>query len=396
MRGEDGGGLEPISAWLSASLHLLVAALTAVVIVSAGGDDPGGRTAVAGLAVLFLVTYVAGILPTWAIPGPGRRGWWWIGVLSLEWLVLLRASGEATYLAFALFFLYMRLLGAVRGAIVVAATTGVAVVAFGLHRGFDLAGLIGPTLGAGVAVAISVGYQALTREVQTRQRLVEDLTRTRRQLALAERAAGVVEERERLAREIHDTVSQSLSSIIMLLHAAQRSEPGSASGPERLEQARAAAEDALAETREFIHALAPPSLRTGGIVAALDRLARQTEETTGLRVQLAVPQDTGVLPTPVEAGLLRVAQSAVANVAQHAHANRVDLTLTRLDDEIILDVVDDGAGFDTSELATGRPDRTPFGLVAMRDRVASLGGTLVVESHHGQGTSVVASFAVTP
>lgn len=395
MNGEDGSGLGLISAGLSASLHLLVAALGAVVLLNATSDDAAGRAAVIGLAIVFVATYAAGIWPTWAIPEPGRRGRWWVAVLTVEWLVLLCFSVEATYLVFPLFFLYMRLLGGLWGTIVVALTTVVAVVAFGLHRGFDLAGVIGPVLGAGVAVTIGLGYQALTREVQKRQQLVEDLTRTRSQLAVVERAAGVVEERERLAREIHDTVSQSLSSIIMLLHAAQRSDPGSSTGQERLEQARTAAEDALAETREFIHALAPPSLRTGGIVAALGRLARQTEETTGLRIELTVPQDTGTLPTPVEAGLLRIAQSAMANAAQHAHANRVDVTLTRLDDEIILDVVDDGDGFDPSELTTGERDRPSFGLVAMRERAARLGGTLVVESSRGRGTSVVASFAVT-
>ena len=395
MNDGDQGGLKPISTGLSASLHVLVAALSAVVLLSATSDDAGGSATVVGMTVVFVATYGAGIWPSGAIPEPGRRGWWWAAALTVEWLVLLRFSVEATYLAFPLFFLHMRLLGAVRGASAVALTTAVAAVAFGLHRGFDLAGLIGPVLGAGVAIAISLGYQALTREVRGRQLLIEELTRTRDQLAVAERAAGVVDERERLAREIHDTVSQSLSSIIMLLHAAQRSGAGSARGDERVEQARAAAEEALAETREFIHALAPPSLGTGDIAEALGRLARQTEDATGLRVQLTVPQGTGSLPTPVAAGLLRIAQSAVANVAQHAHATRVDLTLTRLDDEVILDVVDDGDGFDLGQSATGQ-DRPSFGLVAMKERAASLGGTLVVESRRGQGTSVVASFAVTP
>lgn len=91
--------------------------------------------------------------------------------------------------------------------------------------------------------------------------------------------------------------------------------------------------------------------------------------------------------------MLRIAQGAVANVAQHAHATRVDLTLTRLDDEIILDVVDDGEGFDLGKVPSN-PDRPSFGLVAMQERAAGLGGTLVVESSRGNGTSVVASFAV--
>lgn len=393
--GENETGLSPISAGFSATLHVLVAALSAVVLVNAIRDDAGGRAAVIGVTVVCVATYCAGIWPSWTIPGPGRWGWWWVAALTVEWLALLWFSVEATYLVFPLFFLYMRLLGGLWGTIVVAATTVFAVVAFGLHRGFDLAVIIGPVLGAGVAVTIGLGYQALTREVRKRQQLLEDLTRTRSELAVAERAAGVVEERERLAREIHDTVSQSLSSIIMLLHAAQRSDPGSPSGQQRVEQARNAAEDALAETREFIHALAPPSLRAGGLVEALGRLARQTEEQTGLRVELTVPQDAGTLPTPVEAGLLRIAQSAMANAVQHAHANRVDVTLTRLDNEVILDVVDDGDGFDPSQLRTNHRDQPPFGLVAMQERAAHLGGRLVVESSPGRGTSVVASFAVT-
>lgn len=395
MSGEGEHRFIPVSPGPSASLHVLVAALSAVVLLNAANGDAGRTAAVVAIMVAFLATYALGIWPTGTIPEPGRRGWWWLTCLTLGWLVLLCFSVEATYLVFALFFLYMRLLGARWGASVVALTTAVAVVAFGLHRGFDLAGLIGPVLGAGVAVTIALGYQSLSREVRQRQELIEELTRTRHQLAMAEHAAGVVEERERLAREIHDTLSQSLSSIIMLLHAAQRSGPGSEGSDRRLEQAREAAEEALAETRQFIHALAPTSLRTGGIAEALGRLARQTEDATGLRVQVTVPQDTGPLPTPIEAGLLRIAQSAVANIAQHAHATRVDLTLTRLDDEIILDVVDDGDGFDLGQLSTKR-DRPSFGLIAMRERAAGLGGTLVVESSRGQGTSVVASFAVHP
>lgn len=395
MSDEDQGGPRATPAGLSVSLHVLVVALAAVVLLRAAGGGTTRSVIVVGLAVAFLVTYGLGVRRAGGVPGPGPRGWWWVTALSVEWLVLLGFSVEATYLVFALFFLYLRVLGTRRGTAVVVLTTAIAVVAFGLYRGFDLAGLIGPVLGAGVAITIASGYQALTREVRQRQQLIEELTRTQSQLALAERAAGVVEERERLAREIHDTLSQSLSSIIMLLHAAQRSGPGSTGGHERLEQAREAAEDALAETRGFIHALVPPSLRTGDIAEALSRLARQTEDATGLRVALTVPQDTGTLPTPVKAGLLRIAQSAMANVAQHAHATRVDMTLTRLDDEIILDVVDDGEGFDLGQLTTSR-DRPAFGLVAMKERAASLGGTLVVESSRGLGTSVVASFAVHP
>lgn len=393
------GGLRVTSVWLSASLHVLVVALLGVLLLNApDGTVPGaeGTAAVLAVAALFAVTYTAGVWPVGS-PPRGRRGWWWTIALTLEWGVLLALSVEATYLVFALFFIYMYVHGATRGTAAVVVTTVVAVVAFGMHRGFDIAGVVGPALGAGVAIVIGLGHEALTREVTRRQRLIDELTRTRDQLAAAERAAGVVAERERLAREIHDTVSQSLSSIVMLLHVAQRDGPNTEKGRQRVDQARVAAADALAETRSFIHALAPPALRTGGIADAMRRLGATTGETTGLQVRVDVTGDLGDLPTPMTAALLRIAQSAIANVIQHAKATRLDVTLSRLDDEVILDVVDDGAGFDPTVLSrTPGSDRPSFGLVAMRERVTSLGGRLVVESGQEGGTSVAVSFTVPP
>lgn len=395
--GDESSGLRVTSAWLSAAVHVLTLALVAVLVLNAPDGmlpGPAGTAAVLGVAALFALTYVVGVWPAGSLPR-GRRGWWWAAALTLEWLVLLTLSVEAIYLVFALFFIYMHVLGAIRGTAAVVLATVIAVVAFGMHRGFDAAGAVGPALGAGVAIVIGLGYDALTREVARRQLLIDELTQTRDQLAAVEHAAGVVAERERLAREIHDTVSQSLSSIVMLLHVAQRDGAGTQKGRDRVEQARVAAADALAETRSFIHALAPPSLRTGGIADALRRLGATTREATGVHVQVDIAGYSGTLPTPVETALLRIAQSAMANVAQHARATRVDVTLSRLDDEVLLDVVDDGVGFDASLLGRSRNgDRAPFGLVAMQDRVANLGGRLVVESEVGRGTSVAVSFTV--
>lgn len=382
-------GSKVISASFTVSLHALIAVLLLIVAANVSGGSRFATATAIGALALFVVTYVAGLGPGGAILAPGRRGRWWIFVLSVEWLVLLATSVEATYLVFPLFFLYIRVLGAAWGTAIIAVATGIAIGGFGSHRGFDLPGVIGPILGAAVAVVIGSGYLALMSEAQQRQRLIEELTQTRSQLAAAERAAGVLDERERLAREIHDTVSQSLSSIIMLLHTAQRS-----GSYEHVEQARDAAADALAETREFIHALSPPTLRSGGIWEALSRLARSTHEATGLQVEVTVPQPIGSLPTPVEAAMLRIAQSALANVAQHANATRVDLTLTRLAEDVILDVVDDGDGFDPEQPAMRSDHKPSFGLAAMRDRTVTLGGTFVVESSRGNGTSVVARFGV--
>ena len=395
MTEAHGSALSPVFAGLRIGLHVLVIALTALVIAVAPAAGFPDAVVIDCVAAVFLGSYAAGALLGRSFAGAGSLiPRLWIAVLSLEWLVLVAFSAEAMYLVFPLFFLYLHFLRGWRGAAAVAASTILGIVAFGFHRGFSLAGIIGPVIGAAVALAIGLGYRSLAREAKERERLIVELTETRAQLAAAERAAGVLDERGRLAREIHDTVSQSLSSIVMLLHAAERNhgDPGIAS--QRMLQARTAATDALAETRQFINELAPPALGSATIVDAIARLAHQVSETADLEIDVTVSGTIGSLPTSIEAALLRIAQSALATVVQHAKASRVDLTLTILDDEIILDVVDDGTGFDAKKALQRPAKAASFGLRAMRERAAQLGGTVVVESKPGRGTSVVASFEV--
>jgi signal transduction histidine kinase len=380
---DPGGGLRSISVVLSVALHSLLVALC-IVVIATSVDDGLPRSGFEILLVLVLLaTYAAGLL---------RSGRLWLVLLVLEWLALLCLGEQAVYLAFPLFFLCLHVLPGARGTVAVVAVTVAAVVGFGAHVGFTLAAAFGPVLGAAVALVIGHGYRALVAEVRERGRLIEELTAARVHLAAVERSAGVLEERTRLAGEIHDTVSQSLSSVIMLLHAAERADPAAVGL--RLRQAQEAASEALAETRQFIHALQPPTLRRGGIEEALGRLVEQTRQASGLTVTFAVSGSlTAALPTPVETALLRVAQSSLANVVQHAGASRADVTLTRLEDEVILDVVDDGSGFDV-DAVLGAGVEASYGLRGMRERVTALGGELVVESTPGSGTSVVACFEV--
>lgn len=99
---------------------------------------------------------------------------------------------------------------------------------------------------------------------------------------------------------------------------------------------------------------------------------------------------TASLSTPAEVALLRVAQEALANIGKHAEASRVVVTLSLLDDQVLLDIRDDGRGFDASAVTNG----SSFGLISMRQRLAEVGGTLAVESRHGAGTAVSASIPV--
>jgi signal transduction histidine kinase len=407
-RSVHGSALDPVFLGLRVSLHVLVVGLIVLVVAMAGQAGMPVAGVIICLAAVMLGTYAAGVLVARSLPGRSLPGGAlaWALVLSLEWMALMAFSPESIYLLFPLFFIYLHLLPGWTGPAAIGAATGLAIVAFGLHRGFSPGGVIGPVIGAIVAVVIGLAYRSLTREARERDRLIAELQDTRAQLAVAERAAGVLDERGRLAREIHDTVSQSLSSIVLLLHAAERSADSGAVVRLRLGQARDAASQALAETRSFIDELSPPALRQSTLIEALRRLAAETEAASGVPVGVTISGEIGVLPTRFETALLRIAQGALANAVQHAAAGRIDLTVSRLDSEVILDVVDDGVGFDSGAgrdvvpAAALPAARSRFGLQAMRERVAELGGTLTVESRRTaaaddrHGTSVVASFEV--
>ncbi|WP_366146683.1 histidine kinase, partial [uncultured Pseudokineococcus sp.] len=195
-----------------------------VVNVALGGPP---RALPLALCAVFALTYVLG--GRVAAVGPRRRApasaaAVWVLALSLLWVALVARVPEAAYLVFPLFFLYLHVLPRPTGPLAVLAATAVAVVALGLHERFTVAGVVGPVVAAGVALLIGLGYQALAREAAEREALLTELVTTRDQLAATEREQGVLTERARLAREIHDTLAQGLSSIQMLLHAAERAD----------------------------------------------------------------------------------------------------------------------------------------------------------------------------
>ena len=377
------------------AVHLLVAfllALTAVRAVLA----PGPLTVAPGVAVALAsalgLLYALGAARREHLSGAGATAW--LLALTVGWWLLVVATPDGVWLAFPLFFLQVHLLPLRRALVAVALTTAATVAGYAWHAGdLALAAAIGPVIGAGVAVAAVLGYHALARESEQRRALVEQLGATRAELAAAERAAGASGERERLAREIHDTLAQGLSSIQLLLVAAGRelsARPGVAA--DHVEQARATAQENLAEARRFVRALTPPALAGGSLPAALARLGETTGARDDLQVRFHLSGEPAPLPTPHEVALLRVAQSALANAARHAGPARVDLTLTYAGGGVSLDVVDDGAGFDPASVPGRGSGDAGFGLAAMRARTAELGGELAVESSPGAGTAIAVTF----
>ncbi len=381
----------PVPRVLGLCLHVLTAALLVLAIARATLGPPPRLAAVVAVAIVVGAIYGAGPAIA-AIRRSTAVATGWLALLMAAWMALLALTPDGIWLAFPLFFVQLHLLPARWALVAVSATAVVAIAGFGWHQGALAPGtVIGPLLGAAVAVATALGYQTLYRESERRRQLVEELTAMRTDLTAAEHAAGVLAERERLAREIHDTLAQGLSSIQLLLTAAERAMPADAQAADHVRLARRTAQDNLMEARRFVLALTPPALDGDPLPTALGKLcATATAEVSDLSVHFHLSGTPTDLPTAHEVALLRVAQSALANTTQHARATRAEVTLSYMDTEIALDVVDDGRGFDPRTLSgagTGST-RRGFGLAAMRARIRAIAGNLTIESAPGHGTAI--------
>jgi len=235
---------------------------------------------------------------------------------------------------------------------------------------------------------ISAWIGAIIEQSSERQSLLEALARTRAELATAEREAGTLEERARLSREIHDTLAQGFASVVTHLEAADAVLDGD---PPRarvhLRAAEEVARTSLDEARGLVWTLRPPTLADGGLTSALERAAVAAAAGDGPAIEVTVSGRPRALHPDVEVTILRAAQEALANVRRHAHARRTTITLTYFDDEVSLDVIDDGRGFDPGALAAPGPSGG-HGLRGMRERAERLGGRLEIESAVGEGTAV--------
>jgi signal transduction histidine kinase len=376
--------LTPVFVGLRVGLHVLIAALLVLVLVRLPALPPPAAVAGLVLVAVFAAVYVSSAFVR-RVPEARRRpvATVWVTVLALVWVGLVLLVPEAAYLAFPLFFLLLHLLPHRLGPVAVVVVTAIAILALGLHQGFSAGVVIGPVIGAGVAILLGLGYRALAQEAAEREALLAELLSTRDRLAETEREQGALAERARLAREIHDTVAQGLSSIQLLLHAAERADPDRP-GIEHVRLARETAAESLAETRAFIRELTPPAL-DAGLGEALRRLGEAQSTPGGLRVEVETPPVLD-LPMDLQTALLRIAQGAVANVRQHANARRASLTVRVDRDETVLVVADDGVGFDPQTVAAGPGGADSFGLRAIAERVAQLDGTLDIDSGPGRGT----------
>lgn len=358
-------------------------------------DDGHARAVLASLlAGGFVVVYAGGLV--WERRGATRpgslSGLLWVTLLVGVWLVGCMLTEGFLWVAFPLFFLVLFLIPGWWGIAAVGSMVGWSVLSAVVRAQLDPAGdpgappaigaWLGPLLGALCAILAYAVFGQLRRDAERNRALVAELRSAQNELAATERTNGMLAERERLAREIHDTIAQGLGSIVLMARTARVD----GTGERTLALIESTARENLGEARRFVRDLSgggPPledSLRT----LARDTEARATSSHRPLTVEVRVEGPSRTPPPAIVDALHRGAQASLANVVQHAGATRCVLTLTWWQDRVTVDIADDGAGFDPTRPTGG----DSFGLAGLRARLAEVGGTVTIDSAPGEGTTV--------
>ncbi|MFE3188356.1 sensor histidine kinase [Nocardia sp. NPDC059240] len=271
----------------------------------------------------------------------------------------------------------------VRAAILVAAPVSFAPLVAALVTRTDVPVALGislvavvfnPAIGSTIALAIDRGEQLAV--------LLEELERSRADVERLSREAGSAAERARLAREIHDTLTQGFAGIAALAQAVDSeldTEPDAARRHVALIEATA--RENLVEARTMVETLTPPDLGGGSLADSVRRRCRRLTDETGIEVQVHVDSTVPQLDTGTEVVLLRAAQETLANVRRHSRAESVRVDLTRTRDGVRLSVADNGIGFDVDGV-------NGFGLAGLRSRAQEIGATVEVTTSPGAGTRV--------
>lgn len=451
----ESGQRAPILRALRVGLHVMFAVLLGLGLLRTMGDDGAAmphRLIVVGLACALALVYVLGTSReyrsqsaqwtdapkgsegsdesqpggTFSFGRSGRSGrsgrwlpWAWLAVITLIWVILLLLSADFVWLAFPLMFLFLHLLPMVAGVITVLMLWVLSwlVPLLGTGDGLEVAGLIGSGIGAVLAVVISLAYRRLAADAAHHQRIAAALRAAQAELAATEHRAGAMEERERLAREIHDTLAQGLSSMVLVARAGLNRDDLADDTRNVLATLEQTAADNLTEARRFVRSLSTP--QPTSLAASLQRLATRYETELSLRDQpldcrirftgdIAPDQSADRLPEPVASAVLRAVQVGLGNVAAHAQARHTVITVGMWTQEVTVDIFDDGAGFTVpqtltapnftaDETASEDSDETGsgYGLFGLQRRVDVLGGTMSVESAPGAGTVLAVRIPLT-
>jgi signal transduction histidine kinase len=237
-----------------------------------------------------------------------------------------------------------------------------------------------------VALVLLVGLIVGTLAEQERNQTLALQTanaKLREQTAAVDQLA-TARERNRLARDLHDTLAHSLAGLVVQLEAIDtlmQAEPDAAQS--ELRTAQQLAQAGLQETRQAIRDLRVSPIEDLGLERALRRMVTDFGERAGVKVDLRISEPKTIISTDTAEQIFRIAQEALHNVELHAGAQQVNVRLTQVDHSIMLGIADDGRGFDSTQIGDER-----FGLTGMRERAEMIGAELKIESQVGQGTQI--------
>ena len=393
-------GLLPLEAMntilgaLQVGLHVMVAVLLFFGLIRTGVSQ-GLSLPVLVLACSFGASYLAGTVLERRrarnnAPLPAEYKILWLGIVTAVWVALMWLSPDFMWLEFPLVFLFLALLPTVPAVLAVIALWAVAAfLPLSLYPDlWTMAAAIGPAIGTAFAVAIYYAYVALHEEANRYRRVAQQLRATREELIASERLAGRLEERERLSREIHDTVAQGLSSIVLMSRAIRRQDGDNP----QLSMIEDVASANLEEARRFVKDLASPDSALP-LSLALERVVTRAQSHeqalgSGLELTLVVEgEHARSIPGPIVNACIRAAQEGISNVSKHAKATHAVLSLSFFDNAITLDIADDGVG---TAAAKG------YGLSGLHQRIEDVGGSVDLESHEGEGTVLAIRIPLDP
>lgn len=352
--------------------------LTIAARVPLGSDEYGAMAVLAAIALCHLLV---DRFPDNPVVRP--QVYLAVLILGIAWLsVVWNGSGALLFVALPHFWIYG---GSAAAAIALSCLGGAAGMLGALVRqgwGAEFGGTLTSVLISVTASAlVGLWVRTVVAQSHERARLIGELERTQTQLAAAHQHQGAAEERERMARDIHDTLAQGFASIVVLAEAA-RGNLGTdpAKSEQQLHSIEKTARDNLTEARELVSS-GRPAMTAGSFAQTLRRTLDRFAEDTGLEVEA----DLGEVDCdqPARIALLRCTQESLANVRKHAVASSVFVGLSQTGLGVELEITDDGTGF---VLGSSRG----FGLDGMRDRLAELGGELTITSSVGDGTRVLA------
>jgi signal transduction histidine kinase len=375
------------AAWSGLFVALLAIAL-AIALVDPQAPQGAALPAAASAALLFL-WYAIGEVAAHRRLTQSR--YWALYFLAgwLLWFIAVRISPSFFILLSVLFphvFLFLPLRWAVLLAVLL---NGLVLVT--LHRiDSDLTAtwmliLSGTSLGGGL---LAIFINGIIQKSEERRRLIADLEATRATLAQAEFDAGILHERQRLAGELHDTIIQGLIAVITNLEAAESTRDPAASA-QHIANARAIARADLSEARRFIWMAETEAIDTLRLVKNLRSAVESWSQSAAVPATFRVigDEEARTVPHQLAHALLRILHEAQANIARHASATQVNVTLSLMPGIVLLDINDNGRGFMPSTVAG-----SGFGLGNMRRRVEALGGQFTMESEPGSGTTIAVEF----